>query len=752
MRQKNAPSGARIIKEGELPFTIESRVLRELGERLVKRPEVALVELLKNAYDADATECSVEWLNSSIRVTDNGAGMTLQRFTDGWMRIGTSAKAENSTSTVFKRPITGEKGIGRFAVRFLGLALHLESVARDPDRSQRTRLVADFDWKEFDTLEDLGDIKIPYRLEAVDESVPTGTTLTVTRLRAQAETVNLQQVRTNSLDVLTPLSSLFKSALGSAPERITGRTKDPGFILRLNAGPDDDVSSPDVAAKILDHYFLRATLRLANGRLKIGVYRRGSAEPHTTIDDKFTSSVGPVFADIRFFPRRQGAFADMPVDGRRVQSWISRNAGVAVFDRAFRVQPYGTPSDDWLKLLVDAERNRRDPRSSLAEKHFTMSPSTRSSTSENWMLRLPSSSQLIGIVLVDGRRGTGRAADDGLIAAADREGFVENAAFEQLRDVVRGAVEAIAYVDRQIQHEEERKRHEQLARALRKDTMAAIKEIEGNPAIPARDKRQIVAALADMQSRAERQEASSREREQQLEVMSLLGVVAGFMTHEFGVALDELEATHRTLSLLARRDTQFARAALALGEHITRLREFVTYSTGYIEGARTTPTKAYRVLPRIQQVTRIFGKYAKDRDIEIVIDAEPSLSAPLLPAALYNGIVLNLFTNALKAVTASTRKESIIEIRAWAEGRWHFLEVSDTGIGIPAVLHERIFDPLFTTTQSRNDPLGSGMGLGLALVRRGVEAFGGRVDVVTPKEPFSTSIRVRFPNDTDFTK
>ena len=61
-------------------------------------------------------------------------------------------------------------------------------------------------------------------------------------------------------------------------------------------------------------------------------------------------------------------------------------------------------------------------------------------------------------------------------------------------------------------------------------------------------KARIVAVLANQQVLAEQQEESARERERQLEVMSLLGVVAGFMTHEFGVAIQELERTKDELA------------------------------------------------------------------------------------------------------------------------------------------------------------------------------------------------------------
>jgi signal transduction histidine kinase len=420
------------------------------------------------------------------------------------------------------------------------------------------------------------------------------------------------------------------------------------------------------------------------------------------------------------------------------------NSGVAVFDRNFRVRPYGFPGDDWLQLSADNARNYRDPRSSVARKHFPMSPEVRSSTSENYMLRLPQPAQLVGLVQVEGRRTS--AKGEGLVPSADREGFVENEAFLELVDIIRAGVEVIAFADRTLQQEEERRQREALLASVRSETRSAIAEIQQNPNIAPGDKQRIVTAIAQTQKLAEQHEQSARQREQQLEVMSLLGVVAGFMTHEFGVALQELETTHRDLIALSETDRRFAKVAAAFAEHIRQLREFVTYASGYIQGAKVQPTKPYPARPRLLQVKRIFGKYADERGIEVRIDVESDVHAPLVPASLYNGIALNLYTNALKAVTAKLGDApGVVTFRAWNDNRWHYLDVADTGVGVPAALHERIFDPLFTTTQSENDPLGSGMGLGLALVRRGAEAFGGRVDLVDPPQGFATCVRVKLP-------
>lgn len=730
-----------ILERGELLFSTDSRILRELGERLVRRPETALIELVKNAYDADATECSVAFVaNDELCVRDNGVGMTLEQFSSAWMRIGTASKASLSHSREYGREITGEKGIGRFSVRFLGERLQLETVAHDPTRSQLTRLTADFDWPAYDRSEDLGKVPVPFRLEAVPDGTQTGTTLRIRRLRHVARRIDARQVRTASIGLLSPLQSLMVKArpadAGSA---------DPGFGLTLAFGSDGDAD--DVAGLVLDAYTMRARLRIRRRRLKLQVWAAGRRAPILELNDRVPGLCGDVAADIRFFPRREGAFRDLGIDGRIAYTWVKANSGVAVFDRSFRVSPYGESGDDWLTLSADAARNERRPRSSLAHNHFAMSDAELKSTSDNWMLRLPLSTQLVGVVQVAGVRSSATASDQrGLVAAADREGFVANEAFAELQDHVRGAVEAIAMLDRRLQREQaERLREQRLAR-LQEQAASAVRDIEANPDLPVAQRKRLVSAVTAMATEATAHEEATRERVRQLEVMSLLGVVAGFMTHEFGVALDELNTAHRLLEQAVESGALSEFDLSRLEAARSRLSDFTDYSTAYISGSRTSPKNSYTALPRVRLIRKTFGGYADERGVHIDIDINRGLEAPRVPTSLYDGIVLNLLTNALKAVTTEgVSDQPTISIRAWREKEEHVLEVADNGIGIPPVLRERVFDPLFTTTATNQSPLGSGMGLGLALVRASIEAFDGKVNVIDPPGGYSTCVQVRLP-------
>ena len=75
-------------------------------------------------------------------------------------------------------------------------------------------------------------------------------------------------------------------------------------------------------------------------------------------------------ADIRFFPKRKGAFVNLPVNANEAYKYIKENSGVSVYDRGFRIEPYGNEADDWLQLQLDASKGRRKPRSSITKKHF----------------------------------------------------------------------------------------------------------------------------------------------------------------------------------------------------------------------------------------------------------------------------------------------------------------------------------------------------------------------------------------------
>jgi len=178
-------------------FTVDTHLFRELGELLVGRDSTALIELVKNSYDADATEVEVyaEHLESTrdgwIQISDNGVGMTPQIFEDGFLRIASRAKdIGDRRSLRFKRRFTGEKGIGRLAAHKLAELIDVTSYPGEELRSNGTAGVHGvIDWRlveKFETLDQLNASDVdavivePVRLSTKGKS---GTVIVLRRLR-----------------------------------------------------------------------------------------------------------------------------------------------------------------------------------------------------------------------------------------------------------------------------------------------------------------------------------------------------------------------------------------------------------------------------------------------------------------------------------------------------------------------------------------------------------------------------------------
>ncbi|EAD8785490.1 hypothetical protein AF060_16165, partial [Listeria monocytogenes] len=130
----------------DFTFRTNSKVKSLVGQELITNNNIAIFELIKNSYDASATEVEIrfcdfllnnnEWESqevSSIMVIDNGDGMTTDEINTYWMELGNSSKEKNKVirvnskkmQKVFDRFANGEKGIGRFGVDKLGANLTL---------------------------------------------------------------------------------------------------------------------------------------------------------------------------------------------------------------------------------------------------------------------------------------------------------------------------------------------------------------------------------------------------------------------------------------------------------------------------------------------------------------------------------------------------------------------------------------------------------------------------------------------------
>lgn len=775
----------------EAHFEVNASLLEELGERLVSKPEIALAELIKNAYDADASSCTISLSKETIIVRDTGHGMSENEFLRNWMVISSRGKGEQRFSRRYDRAMAGSKGVGRFSARFLGDVADLTTISSNATTGKKSELTATFDWNLIATGETVGSSIVYYYVREVESSAETGTTLTISKLRDQAKLISASTVKTDILRLIKPAAGLESPPFGSA-RRPNNADEDPGFEVTFVSKSSEDVEKPisdTVASEILSAYVGRVRLEVTeSGQLKYDVFWNRSSSP--MVSESFSlaqaaspyaarklrkSAAGevdprglpkdletiphlpvatrlgsPVFIDIRFFPRRQGSFTHLSVNGRQANSWILDNASLPVVDHGFAMPSYADHDSDWLAIDASKAKNERSWQSIFTPMFFPMSAAERSDPGRNPMLALPRGRQLVGRVYISTSKRPSTAPEDAeswLQPNMDRESLRANDAYRLLWHIARFAVELIAHYDRKIRLEEEKKQESERRKEVKSALAASISEIRLSEEIEPAHKKRILTQLHEAQDRLKESEAYAERARVSLELMALMGVMAGFMTHEFEKTMAALKDAALSIRKLSSLSPTLQAAAKVVFDTESTLAEYLDYMRLFITRARDPSPQEFKARAQVSMSAKTLGSLMKAHGIELEIDIDPKLPGPRMPIAAYNGVVVNLVSNAMKALASKRSKEGRkIRVYATNADSQHTLVCADSGIGIPEYLRHRIWDPLFTTTANSDNPLESGLGLGLSVVKDVVKEVGGKIELMdVPPPGYSTAFRVVLP-------
>jgi len=233
------------------------------------------------------------------------------------------------------------------------------------------------------------------------------------------------------------------------------------------------------------------------------------------------------------------------------------------------------------------------------------------------------------------------------------------------------------------------------------------------------DEGQVIQLLAEGRDVTERKQVEATLRE--LESLSTMGRLAAKVAHEinnplagiqnsFLLVKDAIPATHPYFRYVGAIEREIGRIA-----GITR-QLYETYRPES-EGASDASigTVIADAVAMIQQINR-------NSSVTIEVDNTGAPGIVGVPAGLLRQAIYNLVQNAIDA----SPEHGHVLVRAWQENQAFLLSVSDHGPGVPLAEREHIFEP-FTTSKAGIS--NSGMGLGLALVRRSVLALGGTIAV-----------------------
>lgn len=412
-------------------FRPRARLLQLLGDQLIGSPRLALFELVKNAYDADADHVQITFEASDhpdarIVVRDDGQGMSVDTLVDVWLVPGDDHRKLEREGDVrsprHRRLPLGEKGVGRFAVHKLGDWIRLTT------RSEgRLECVVEFDWDDLLEQRYLSDAEVTIReRDPIEFKGTTGTLIEIGRLREPWSRGEVRELYRQVTSIASPFGDRdddFQVEM-SVPEHPEWLQL-PGVNQLLGMAPftfdfDFDGDRLRYRYEFRGVPGLRLETRLVEReerRFQLPPERepeyldpaegpRAKRGPSPVADASILDGIGPVSGRFFVFDRDKKV---LPLYGNTqfLERYLNQNGGVRLYRDGVRVYNYGEPSDDWLGLDL---RRVNEPTKRLS-RNIT-----------------------VGVVDLD------LAASVDLHEKTNREGFVENDAYRRLQRIVLGAL------------------------------------------------------------------------------------------------------------------------------------------------------------------------------------------------------------------------------------------------------------------------------------------------------------------------
>ena len=727
-------------KDAEIFFSADAAIIARLGLELVARLETALAELVKNSYDADATEVYVEFsrtgAHSSIVIRDNGSGMTRSELVKGFLRLASDAKVNAPTSPGYGRQRAGKKGIGRFATQRLGERLLLQT--RRADARQGIEL--EIDWSRFKRGRQL--TAVPVKLRA-KSGVAVGTRLEITGLRDSWTDAQIKRCWRGLLALQQPFPL--------APVR-RAKGKDPGFKVEFVGVTKDGLvrhALANMQTEVLQHSHAeielvvsksgRAKWRLAANKFGSTTDWVGIAPADVDVESSFAArfeNISSVRMRAYYFIQKNGLLP--PLLAARIKEVLNEEGGIRLYRNGFRVIPYGERGDDWLGL--DETYRRRS----------VLVPATNQN--------------FFGIVEIDDP--TGERFEE----HTSREGLIENAAFSELKDLLSSVLLTAATRIGEQRGKKTRAggkgQPQAPVEATLSDVSSALSDLEravastppGRPIDPTavtggvQRTRMLLEAHKGQVARLAQELADETAM---LRMLATLGMVSAEFNHEAGMAFDAFRSDMTRVISFVMDESKPQDRIRRHAERARRLAARLDGLTGYLTSLASA--RAVRELS-IQSLSRTISDFgdamkaqARSQNVELEVlfpPFDPLFVKPTHSAELAS-VLLNLYTNAVKAIKRrdDARRIRIVGSR---DGGEVVLRFSDTGDGIPVDVQDRIFSPFFTTAMSpgRSTSDGehaSGSGLGLWIVDQIVRTSGGQVSLVDPEQGYSTTFEVRLP-------
>lgn len=367
-----------------------ARLIHTIGSDLIGDSYAALVELVKNSYDADATKVDIVFKYTeidnekalAISIKDDGHGMDFDTVINKWLVPATDDKLKRKLSKKGSRTLQGRKGIGRFAASILGQEMTLSTVDEKGEKSE-----AVIDWRIFKTDEFLENIEL--LIEKKETQEPSGTDILII---AKDEKYNEVVIDENGDEEIIEKTDSklsywnkdsFVQLINELRKLISPFEESTEDEFKINLSFENSPFQ-EIDEKItIDTYPI---IKYYDYRIFGTIFNDGTASldfenninPEAVQKEKILQKLelsgnnkycGLIKVDFRVFDREPDAIDNLinkglinPVSKKymgknEARRLLNEVYGVNVYKNNFRIRPYGNGGVDWLDLDKDRIQN-----------------------------------------------------------------------------------------------------------------------------------------------------------------------------------------------------------------------------------------------------------------------------------------------------------------------------------------------------------------------------------------------------------
>lgn len=348
----------------QLQFRVSAELKNILGRDLITSDNIAVLELVKNSYDAHATKVEISFGNDSIVIADNGKGMSAADISDKWLFIAYSAKSDGTEDDNYRskirRDFAGAKGIGRLSCDRLARYLTMNTVSEETG----TLEILKVDWAKFENRQKENIDTIPVEHESTNgdyvfpDNSSHGTSLSFTGLHGKWGVDEIFGLRKSLEKMIAPLAgtddfkieiiapnftehdNLLRTQISGAKERCEDlNDRERAEIAKW----ENSILNGPIRNSISDVLKIKTTQiesKLRDGKIVTRLSDRGVLMYEIEEDNKY-SKLGEASVDL-YYLNRAAKYNFSLLMGMTPVNY----GNVFLFRNGFRIMPYGEFDDD----------------------------------------------------------------------------------------------------------------------------------------------------------------------------------------------------------------------------------------------------------------------------------------------------------------------------------------------------------------------------------------------------------------------